>query len=137
MAEHRAVGLVQFAAQTFTVCRIALGQIDRDHTVVVADHDAAISAREQVEADPVHRVAAGRGILADHGEAEVVELGDQVPLGPLCERKVRQPGQLGVVRPGARQRAAEALPALELCQPRAPREIEVAADVPDVAGRSM
>ena len=58
--------------------------------VVVPDDDAPVGAREQVEAQSVDRVAAGGGILPDHGEAEPVELDDEVPLGALGHREVGQ-----------------------------------------------
>ena len=98
--EHRAVRLVEFAAQTLAVGGVALGEVDRDHAVVVTDHDVAVGAREQVEAQPPDRVASGGGILADHGEAQRVELDDQVPLGALGDREVGHSGRVGVIRAG-------------------------------------
>ena len=88
VTEHRAVRLVELAAQALAIRRVALGEVDRDHPVVVADRDAAVRAGEQVEAQSVHRIAAGGGILPDHRESEGVELHDEVPLGPLGHREI-------------------------------------------------
>ena len=105
VAQHRAVGLPQLLAHLLAVRRAALGEVDGDHAVGVADRDVLLDAAEQVEGQPVLGVL----VLAHDREAQAVELDDQVPLRPLRRREVGQPDGVVVVRPGPGQVAAEAL----------------------------
>ena len=71
VAEHRAVGLVELAAQASRDRPSSLSA----RSIVMTPSScpittSAVGAREQVEAQSVHRIAAGRGILPDDGESE-------------------------------------------------------------------
>ncbi len=57
MAQQRAVGLVHLDAQLFAVHVVALSQVQCDHAVVVSGENLLVFAGQQVERQPVLRVA--------------------------------------------------------------------------------
>ena len=119
VAEHRAVRLGQLHAQGLAVRVVALGQVDRDDAVGVPGGDRLLRRRQQVE-----RQAVG-------GQAQVVELVDQPPLGRLGVGERGQGVDVGVRGPGAGERARAAEQAGRVHQPVAARHLGVgAADVP-------
>ena len=100
--EHRPVGLAEVLADLLAVGGLALGQVDGDQAVGVPDDDVLLDAAQQVEGQPV----LGVHVLADHREAEGVELEDDVPLRPLGRREVGDAAGVLVVGAGAGQAAA-------------------------------
>ena len=83
MPEQRAVRLVHRFAQLCAVDVVALGQIQRDHTVVMAGEHLVLLAGQQVEREAVLRVF----VAAHDRQLQLVKLGDQPALGLLGIRE--------------------------------------------------
>ncbi len=127
MPEQRAVWLVHRHPQLFAVYVVALGEIQRDHTVVVARVHLLVLAGEQVECQAVLRV-----LVATHDrQLQLMELDDQPPFGLLRIGVRRQRLGIGVIGPCPGQRARFAQPPgrCHLHQPIAFSQMKVGAEL--------
>jgi hypothetical protein len=127
VAEQGAVRLGHLDAHALAVRVVALGEVEGDHAVVVADDDVLVDAGEQVEGQSLLRVV----VTGDDRQPEGVKLDDQPALGRLGARELRQPTHVGVARARAGERAAEAGLPRPLGEPGAANQLAVDARVPD------
>ena len=95
MPEQRAIGLVHRHPQLLAMHVVALGEVDRDHPVVVAGHHLLLLAGQQVEREAVVVVL----VAPDDRQLEFVQFGDEPPFGLLGGRERGE--RLGVVVVGA------------------------------------
>ncbi len=93
--EQGSVRLVHRDAQLLAVHVVALGQIQCDDAVVVAGHHILVRAGQQPEGQPV----VGILFAPDDRQLQLVQLGDQPPLGSLGAGELRQAGGVAVVGP--------------------------------------
>ena len=102
--EQGPVRLVHLDSQLLAVDVVALGQIQCDDAVVVPGDHFFVRTGQQAEGQPVIRIL----VAPDDRQLELVQLGDQPPLGRFGPREFGQADGVGIVRPLHSQRARRA-----------------------------
>jgi hypothetical protein len=93
VSEQGAIRLIHLHPQLLTVHVVALGQIQCDDAVVVSGHHVLVCAGQQPEGQPVLGIL----ITPDDRQLQLVQLGNQPPLGRLGAGELRQAAGVGVV----------------------------------------
>lgn len=101
VAEQGAVWLVHFYAQLLAMRVVRLGEIQRDHAVLVSGGDPVCRTGEQIERETGFRVL----VAADDRQSEFRQLHDQSALGRFGLGEGLQARGVEVVRAGAGQMA--------------------------------
>ncbi len=127
VAEQRPVRLVHRHSQLLAVHVVALGEVQRDHAVLVTGEHLLELARQQVECESVIRVF----VAPDDRQLHLVQFDDQPSLRLLRDGERHHGLGVGLVRPSPRQGARRAQPSGRrlLDQPVALGEIQIRAQL--------